>query len=423
MQPTVVGIDVGTTKVCTIVAQAQPDGKINILGVGQTPSKGLDKGVVVNIDEVVNVIATSVEKAERLSGYRIDTAFIGVAGRHVSSLNSRGVVAIGQPDYEISRNDVVRAVEAAQAIAIPSQREVIHVIPRAYILDGHEGIRDPIGMSGFRLEVETHIVTGETMAIQNLIKSVQRTGVEVEDLVLQPLASGEAVLTPEDKDRGVVLVDIGGGTTDIAIFIQGGIWHTCVIPVGGNHFTNDLVYVLQTPYNTAEYLKLKYGSAIADLMDGEDEGGGNDEPLDEEGLIDTETLTMGERQQVSRQVINEILQARAEQVIELVYNEIQRSGYHGLLQAGMVLTGGGALLPRLDELARDMLGIPVRIGIPTGLTGLAESMNSPSYATSVGLLRWGSRHGAAIRLAGRESVSPNGSIYERFKNWLRAFLP
>ncbi len=415
MQPTVVGIDVGTTKVCTIVAQIQTDGKINILGVGQTPSKGLDKGVVVNIDEVVSVIATSVEKAERLSGYRIDTAFIGVAGRHVASLNSRGVVAIGQPDYEISRNDVARAVEAAQAIAIPSQREVIHVIPRAYILDGHEGIRDPIGMSGFRLEVETHIVTGETMAIQNLIKSVQRTGVEVEDLVLQPLASGEAVLTPEDKDRGVVLVDIGGGTTDIAIFIQGGIWHTCVIPVGGNHFTNDLVYVLQTPYNTAEYLKLKYGSAIADLIDDE-------EAVDEQDLIDAETLTMEGEQQVSRQVINEILQARAEQVIELVYNEIQRSGYHGLLQAGMVLTGGGALLPRLDELARDMLGIPVRVGTPSGLTGLAESMNSPSYATSVGLLRWGSRHGVA-RLGGREALSPNGSIYERFKNWLRAFLP
>lgn len=415
MQPTVVGIDVGTTKVCTIVAQIQTDGRINILGVGQTPSKGLDKGVVVNIDEVVSVIATSVEKAERLSGYRIDTAFIGVAGRHVASLNSRGVVAIGQPDYEISRNDVARAVEAAQAIAIPSQREVIHVIPRAYILDGHEGIRDPIGMSGFRLEVETHIVTGETMAIQNLIKSVQRTGVEVEDLVLQPLASGEAVLTPEDKDRGVVLVDIGGGTTDIAIFIQGGIWHTCVIPVGGNHFTNDLVYVLQTPYNTAEYLKLKYGSAIADLIDDE-------EAFDEQDLIDAETLTMEGDQQVSRQVINEILQARAEQVIELVYNEIQRSGYHGLLQAGMVLTGGGALLPRLDELARDMLGIPVRVGIPSGLTGLAESMNSPSYATSVGLLRWGSRHGVA-RLGGREALSPNGSIYERFKNWLRAFLP
>ncbi|NCC36450.1 MAG: cell division protein FtsA, partial [Chloroflexia bacterium] len=228
MQRTIVGIDVGTTKVCTIVAQVADGGRLNILGVGVMPSKGLDKGVVVNIDDAVNAITASVEKAERLSGYRIGTAFVGVSGRHISSLNSRGVVAVQRPDHEITRNDVARAVESAQAVAIPTQREIIHVIPRAYVLDGHEGIRDPIGMSGFRLEVETHIVTGEMMAIQNLIKSVQRTGVEIDDLVLQPLASGEAVLTDEDKDRGVMLVDIGGGTTDVAIFVQGGVWHTSV---------------------------------------------------------------------------------------------------------------------------------------------------------------------------------------------------
>lgn len=415
MQSTIVGIDVGTTKVCTIVAQVQTNNQLNILGVGQTPSKGLDKGVVVNIDDVVNVIATSVEKAERLSGYRIDSAFVGVAGRHVSSINSRGVVAIGQPEFEISRHDVARAVEAAQAIAIPSQREVIHVIPRAYILDGNEGIRDPIGMSGFRLEVETHIVTGEVMAIQNLIKSVQRTGVEVEDLVLQPLASGEAVLTREDKDRGVILVDIGGGTTDIAIFIQGGIWHTCVIPVGGNHFTNDIVYVLHTPHDTAEYLKLKYGSAIADPLDIDDE---------EHDLIEVETLAGGEQQQVSRQVLNEIIQSRAEQIVELIYNEVQRSGYNGLLQAGIVLTGGGAQLPRFDELVRDMLGLPVRVGVPTGLTGLADTIDAPPYATSIGLLRWGMRHGVSSSFGTSRNGSENNvSIYDRFKNWLRAFLP
>src|SRR5215207_6821232 len=298
---TIVGIDVGTTKVCTIVAQVQDNGRANVLGVGLTPSKGLDKGVVVNIDDAVNAIATSVEKAERLSGYRIGTAFVGVAGRHIASLNSRGVVAVARSDHEITRNDIARAVEAAQAVAIPTQREVIHVIPRAYVVDGHEGIRDPIGMSGFRLEVETHIITGEVMAIQNLIKSVQKAGVEIDDLVLQPLASGEAVLTPDDTDRGVVLVDIGGGTTDIAIFIQGTIWHTCVIPVGGNHFTNDLVYVLHTPHNTAEYLKLKYGSAIAD--EGEEEG---------EDLIDADTLALGEKQQISKRLIREIIQSRAE---------------------------------------------------------------------------------------------------------------
>jgi cell division protein FtsA len=409
---TIVGIDVGTTKVCTIVAQVQDNGRTNILGVGLTPSKGLDKGVVVNIDDAVNAIATSVEKAERLSGYRIGTAFVGVAGRHISSLNSRGVVAVARTDHEITRNDIARAVEAAQAVAIPTQREVIHVIPRAYVVDGHEGIRDPIGMSGFRLEVETHIVTGEVMAIQNLIKSVQKAGVEIDDLVLQPLASGEAVLTTDDKDRGVVLVDIGGGTTDVAVFVQGGIWHTSVIPVGGNHFTNDIVLVQQTPHNTAEYLKLKYGSAIA-------------EEAAEGDSIDAEGFGPGERQQISRYMLNQIIQARAEEVIELIYNEIRRSGYEGMLPAGVVMTGGSAQLPRFDELMRDMLGIPVRIGMPTELTGLSDSIDSPPYATGVGLLRWGARHGLSMLNTPSSSPERNGwgSTYERFKGWLREFLP
>jgi cell division protein FtsA len=415
MQRTVVGIDVGTTKVCTIVAQVQDSGKMNILGVGLTPSKGLDKGVVVNIEDAVSAISTSVDKAERLSGYRIGTAFVGVAGRHISSLNSRGVVAVQRADHEVTRNDIARAVESAQAVAIPTQREIIHVIPRAYLLDGHEGIRDPLGMSGFRLEVETHIVTGEVMAIQNLIKSVQKAGVEIDDLVLQPLASGEAALTEEDKDRGVMLVDIGGGTTDIAIFVQGGVWHTSVIPVGGNHFTNDIVYVLHTPHNTAEYLKMRYGSAIAE------------EPADDgSDLIDIETLTVDEKQKVSRTLLNEILQARAEQIVELIYNEIRRSGYEGMLPAGIVLTGGCAQLDRFDELMREMLGIPVRIGVPNGLTGLADALDSPPYATGVGLLRWGSRHGLAMLGSPHlmtERHNGLGNTYERFKSWIREFLP
>jgi cell division protein FtsA len=417
MQRTIVGIDVGTTKVCTVVAQIQDNGRANILGVGLTPSKGLDKGVVVNIDDAVSSIATSVEKAERLSGYRIGSAFVGVSGRHINSINSSGVVAIARPDHEITRSDIARAVEAAQAVAIPTQREVIHVIPRAYVVDGQEGIRNPIGMSGYRLEVQTHIITAEVMAIQNLIKSVQKAGVEIDGMVLQALASGEAVLSADDTDRGVVLVDIGGGTTDIAIFINGTIWHTCVVPVGGNHFTNDLVYVLHTPHNTAEYLKLKYGSAIAQPAPAEGAPG--------EDLIDAETLAVGEKQQVSSRLINEILQARAEQIVELIYNEIRRSGYEGLLPAGIVLTGGTAMLPHLDELVRDMLGMPVRIGVPTELSGLADSLDSPPYATGVGLLRWGARHG--LSNLGSPSGPPErngwGSSYERFKNWLREFLP
>ncbi|HYF65805.1 MAG TPA: cell division protein FtsA [Herpetosiphonaceae bacterium] len=414
MNRTIVGIDVGTTKICTLVAEVHDTGKVNILGVGLTPSKGLDKGVVVNIDEAVGAIATSVEKAERLSGYRIGTAYVGIAGRHISSLNSRGVVAISRPDHEISRTDVARAVEAAQAIAIPTQREVIHVIPRAYIVDGHEGIRDPVGMAGYRLEVETHIVTGEVMAIQNLIKSVERAGVGIDDLVLQPLASGSAVLTEEDKNRGVVLVDIGGGTTDIAIFIGGGIWHTVVLPIGGTHFTNDLVYVLHTPHNTAEYLKLKYGSAISREIE---------DPEQDE--IDTDTFSPGERQQVSRQLLNEILQSRAEQLVEMIGAEIRRSGYEGLLPAGIVLTGGSAQLPGLEELTREMLGMPVRIGVPANLTGLSEAIDSPPYATCVGLVRWGLRHGiSAGALGGEQAPSGNWKqTYDRFKMWLREFLP
>ncbi len=410
---TIVGIDVGTTKVCTIVGQVYENGRVNVLGVGLTPSKGLDKGVVVNIDDAVNAIATSIEKAERLSGYRISAAFVGIAGRHIQSLNSRGVVAVARSDHEITRHDVARAVEAAQAVAIPTQREVIHVIPRAYVVDGNEGIRDPIGMSGFRLEVETHIITGEVMAIQNLIKSVQKTGVEIDDLVLQPLAAGEAVLSADDKDRGVVLVDIGGGTTDIAVFAQGGIWHTSVIPVGGNHFTNDIVIVQQTPHNTAEYLKLKYGAAIA-------------EETEESDVIEAEGFAPGERQRISRYMLNQVLQARAEELTELIYNEIRRSGYEGLLPAGIVLTGGTAQLPRLDELMRDMLGIPVRIGTPTDLTGLADTLNSPTYATAVGLLRWGMRHGMnSLHSSGGPPSDHGGwvSTYERFKRWLKEFLP
>jgi cell division protein FtsA len=417
MQRTIVGIDVGTTKVCTVVAQVHESGKVNVLGVGLTASKGLDKGVVVNIEDAVNAITTSVEKAERVSGYRIGTAFVGIAGRHISSLNSRGVAAVGRPDHEITRSDIARAVESAQAVAVPTQREIIHVIPRAYQVDGNDGIRDPIGMSGFRLEVETHIVTGEVMAIQNLIKSVQKAGVEIDDLVLQPLASGEAVLSPEDKDRGVMLVDIGGGTTDIAIFVNGGVYHTSVIPVGGNQFTNDIVYVLHTPHNTAEYLKLRYGCAIA---------GDPPEPNDPNDLIDVDTLTMGEKQKVSRHLLNEILQSRAEQIVELIYNEIRRSEFEGMLPAGIVLTGGCAQLPRFDELVRDMLGVPVRVGVPNDLSGLADTLDTPPYATAVGLLRWGSRHGLAMLNtphSGLQERNGWGNTYERFKGWLREFLP
>ncbi len=412
MSRTIVGIDVGTSKICTIVGQAGDSRRLQILGVGMVPSRGIDKGVVVNIDEAATAIEASIEKAERASGFRVTRAFVGLAGRHISSLNSRGVVAVQQPEEGITRNDLKRAVEAAQVVAGPMQREIIHVIPRSYVIDGNDGIRDPIGMSGVRLEVETHIVTAEPMAVQNLIRSVERAGVQIEDLVLQPLAAAEAVLSDDDRERGVMLIDIGGATTDVAIFAQGGVWHTGVIPVGGQHFTNDIVYVLHTPQHTAEYLKLRYGSAIA---------GNPPAAGDHTDLIDTDTLTIGEKQQVSIHLLKQVLQARAEEVIELIIGEARRSGYEGMLPAGIVLTGGGAQLNQFDDLLREMLQLPVRIGVPDGLSGLTDSLDSPAYATAVGLLRWGMRHGG--RPPEQSPPHDDISVYERFRRWLRELLP
>lgn len=413
---TVVGIDVGTTKVVTLVAEAADD-QVNILGVGLTPSKGLKKGIVVNVDEAVTSIVTSVEKAERLSGYRIGSAYVGVAGGHIQSLNSRGVVAISRADREITPADLARALDAARAIAVPTQREIIHVIPRSYIVDGQEGIRDPVGLSGFRLEVEAHIVTGAVTAIQNLIKCVQRAGVEIDDLVLQPLASSEAVLTPAEKEMGVMLVDCGGGTTDAAIFIDGSIWHTVVLPVGGNHITNDIAIVLRTPFDVAEYLKIRHGQARPGLEKGSEEG--------EEGKDDTievESFTGSKKRTVSRTLLHEVIEARVQEIFQMLRAEVRRVGYDGLLPAGVVLTGGTALLPGIEEVARDVLNMPVRIGVPTGLGGLADAIDTPAYATCVGLVRWGfKRGGVAPYLVPQEQGWAR--IYNRFKSWLREFLP
>ncbi len=413
---TVVGIDVGTTKVVTLVAEAGDD-QLNILGVGLTPSKGLKKGIVVNVDEAVTSIVTSVEKAERLSGYRIGSAYVGVAGGHIQSLNSRGVVAISRADREITPADLARALDAARAIAVPTQREIIHVIPRSYIVDGQEGIRDPVGLSGFRLEVEAHIVTGAVTAIQNLIKCVQRAGVEIDDLVLQPLASSEAVLTPAEKEMGVMLVDCGGGTTDAAIFIDGSIWHTVVLPVGGNHITNDIAIVLRTPFDVAEYLKIRHGQARPGREKGSEE---SDEATDD--AIEVESFTGSKKRTVSRTLLHEVIEARVQEIFQMLRAEVRRVGYDGLLPAGVVLTGGTALLPGIEEVARDVLNMPVRIGVPTGLGGLADAIDTPAYATCVGLVRWGFKRGAvAPYLVPQEQGWAR--IYNRFKSWLREFLP
>ena len=404
MERTIVGIDVGTTKICTLVGEVDEVRGLRIIGVGVTPTHGIRKGVVVNVQEATSAIATSIEKAERISGYTIESAYVGLAGAHISAINSRGVVAVNRGERGIQPADIERALEATRAVAIPHNREVLHVIPRGYTVDGDDGVRDPLGMQAYRLEVESHIITGATASIHNLVRCVQGTGVGIDALVLEPLASGDAVLTDVEREMGVVLADIGGGTTDIAIFIEGSIWHTVVLPTGGEHITNDIGIGLRTPFTTAEELKIKQGHA-------------RPESINPNETIDVSVFGEGERQRVSRQFLAQIIEARVEEIFDLILQEIKRSGYDGLLPAGVVLCGGTADLAGIRDLARDKLNLPVRIGAPQDLQGLVDILGSPAYATSVGLLQWGLHHD--VPQQGRERR--NGHF--KLPGFLKAFLP
>ena len=404
MERTIVSIDVGTTKVCTLVGKMDDGGALRIVGVGVVPSKGLRKGVVVNVSEATEAIAASVEKAQRVSGHEIARAHVGVAGAHISSFNSRGVVAVSR-GHSITQDDVNRVLDATLAIAIPHNREVIHVVPRGYIVDGQDGVRDPLDMHGFRLEVEAHIITGAATSIHNLGKCINQLGIEIDELVLAPLASGEAVLTDNEREMGVVLADIGGGTTDMAIFIEGSVWHTAVLAVGGNHLTNDVAVGLRAPFDTAQEIKEKYGYARP------------------EGIVADETIDVSvfggdSWQAVSRQFLSEIIKARATEIFSLMLQEVKRSGYDGLLPAGVVLCGGSAQLGGMRELGRDILQLPTRIGTPQDLQGLVETLSSPAYATGVGLLLWGLREEAT-----RVPTERPTSLSQRILHWLRSFLP
>lgn len=405
MGKTIAGIDVGTTKVCTLVGEVDDEGLLRIVGVGITPSRGLRKGVVVNVRQAAEAIATSVEKAERLSGYEIERAYVSIAGAHISSTNSRGVVAISHSRQGITEDDVNRALDAAQAIAIPYNREVIHTVPRGYTVDGQDGVREPLGMHGYRLEVETHIVTGAATSIQNLIKCVEGLDIAVEQLVLGPLASGEAVLTDTEREMGVVLADIGGGTTDISIFIEGSVWHTAILAVGGNHLTNDIAIGLRAPFITAEDLKKRYGHACPQSL-----------AVDE--MLDVAAFGENARQAVSRHFLSQIIEARMAEIFDLIMKEIKRSGYDGLLPAGVVLCGGTAELAGITELGREILGLPVRVGAPHDLRGLVDVLSSPAYATSVGLLLWGLQQATIARPRTRSVPWTR-----RLAQWFRAFLP
>ena len=406
MENVIVGIDVGTTKVCTLIGQMSGGLMPRIIGVGVVPSRGIRKGMIVNVHEATEAIARSVDKAERTAGIQVEQAYVSLSGDHITGVNSRGVVAISRGERGIVVSDIERALDAAQAIAIPHNQEVLHVIPRNYNIDGQDGIREPLGMHGFRLEVEAHIITGASSAIQNLTKCVNALDTEVEELVLNPLAAGEAALTPTEREMGVVLADIGGGTTDISIFIEGSVWHTVILPIGGHHLTNDIAVGLRAPYATAEEIKKKSGHALPSSI-AEDE------------MLDIAAFGEQARQQVPRRFLAEIIEARTVEILELIMKEVKRSGYDGLLPAGLVLCGGTADLSGIQELGRETLGLPVRVGAPRGLRGLVDVLNDPAYTTSGGLRLWGLRRESALRpRKGKTNTT------RKIMDWLRrAFLP
>jgi cell division protein FtsA len=408
---TFASIDIGTTKVCTVVGEVTNDEDMRILGVGVAPSEGLTRGMVENIRDATESIRASVEKAERSSGTRILSAHVGIAGQHIGCLNNRGIIAIPDRTRPILPDDVTRVLDGARVVSIPTNREIIHVIPRFYVVDGQDNVSDPVGMYGSRLDVETHIVTGIDSAIQNLTKCVENVGVQVDGLILEALAAAEAVLDEEEKQQGVVLADVGGGTTDIALFIEGSVMHTAVLPVGGNHVTRDIVVGLRAPYQAAEDAKRKYGYAIPSMVDAHEE-------------ITVEAFGSEGAKTEPRRRLCEIIQARMEEMLEMVTAEVKRAAHDEMVSAGIVLTGGGAKLGAIDLLAEQVTGWPARVGKPRHLQGLTDLLIDPAYSTSVGLLQWAVNEAEASswhRAPGR-SLDLN-SVWRRVGNWARVLLP
>ena len=407
-EPIIVGIDIGTSKICTLVARVENGSDLRILGVGIEPSQGLRKGTVVDLNAAALAISRSIEKAERTSGFEINAALVSLAGSHVSSINSRGVVGIthGVVDLE----DVDRALDAAQAVAIPHNREIIHVIQRGFVIDGQDGIRTPIGMHGYRLEVEAHIITASASTVENLRQCVGASGIEVSQFVLNPLASGEVVLSETERQMGVAVVDIGGGTTDMAIYIDGDVWHTMVLAVGGNHVTSDIAHGLRLPISQAEEVKLKFGHAMQSGVNPEEQFTVRSFGVDSPARIDRAELA-------------NIIEARMEEIFYLVLQEIKRSGYDGLLPAGVVLTGGACLIPGCRQLASQVMGLPARIAKPSNLVGLTDQLNSPSFSTSVGLLEWALLMSETGQYIDHHGPKQHKNWPEQLKDLLRRLLP
>ena len=369
---TLSAIDVGTTKVCTIVAEVNDGGLMRIAGVGLTHSKGLHKGLVVNINDAKESIRESVKRAEQSSGYKVESAYVGVTGRHISARNNKGVVAITRNDRLVRPDDLKRVLQTAQSIKIPSEEKLLHLIPRGYAVDGQDGVKNPVGMHGFRLDVETHVITAAVSSVQNLVKCIRGIGVDIEDLVFEPLASSEAVLSDDEKQVGAILADIGGGTTDISVFKDGSIWHSAILPVAGYQLTRDIAIGLGLPFEVAEEMKKMYGSVI---------------PV-HENKVDTDSISENGHN-VSYQALCDIVKARVEEIIRLIMLELPRSEFESLVPAGLVLTGGSSNLSGIDALGRDILRLPVKVGTPAQIYGITDILHNPAYATSVGLLLWG----------------------------------
>ncbi len=401
----IVGLDIGTTKICAVVGELNDDGVIEIVGIGTCPSTGLRKGVVVNIEQTVQSVRKALDEAERMAGCEIRAVYVGIAGSHVNSINSHGVIAV--KGGEVTPRDIDRALDAARAVAIPADREVIHILPQEYIIDDQRGIADPLGMAGVRLEVKVHIVTGAVSSAQNIVRSCHRSNLEVADIALESLASSQAVLTEEEREIGVALVDLGGGTTDIAIFANDAIKHTAVLALGGQNLTSDIAFGLRTPMAAAEKIKVKYGCALKDMVRYNEE---------------IEVPSVGGRQarRLKRHVLAEICEPRMEEILYLVDQTLIRSGYKDMIGAGVVLTGGTALIEGCQELGEQIFHLPTRIGYPRHVGGLKEVVNSPKFATAVGLLRYGAeKESQGLKAFTEHETTMFDGVLTRMKKWLK----
>jgi len=396
----IVGLDIGTSKVAAIVGELSSDGTLEVIGIGSTPSRGLKKGVVVNLESTVQSIQRAIEEAELMAGCQIKSVFAGIAGSHIRSLNSHGVVAI--KDKEVTQYDIDRVIDSARAVAVPADQKILHILPQEFIIDLQDGIKEPIGMSGIRLEARVHMVTGSVSASQNIIKCIRRCGLEVEDIVLEQLASCNSVLTEDEKELGVCLIDIGGGTTDIAIFAEGAIKHTAVIPIAGDQVTNDIAVALRTPTVNAEEIKRNYACALTQLAC-------------VDGVIEVPSIGDRAPRKISTQNLAEIIEPRYEELMLLVQSELRRSGYEELIAAGIVLTGGSSKVMGLIELAEEIFHMPVRMGTPQNVKGLTEVVKNPVHSTGVGLLMYGKEHQGGIRNNEPEEIG----FFAKVKSWFQ----